>query len=911
MFTIMIGASALFIAGCAAYFSVRGIALTFGAVSAFTIPIIIMASSLEFGKLIAASFLYRNWRTCHPTLRTYLLLAVLLLIGITSAGIYGYLSQAFEQTLSQVEGYEKEINSLTRQQSEYDRMILAYRTSGQKGSAMREEKQAEERARLESYIEERRKDIESAETSKTRLSEESGQMILGERKRREEEKDRLEKVISARSASIVSLEEEKKTYKVEVDERIARERDKEVKLNERLAQLDAAVKAYQDQGPGGFLKEDGFKKAAELLKTQAEEREGLRADLAQIEGSVEKARADLNLRYDSIDERIASIQSEISDANLKITSLTTGGAEQADNIRSAMESLTKAREAVDDRIASLELEIAEASKIITKMSESQSQFGPDSSEELENKKSELLTKKEDAERRILELEGNIRATDIGSFKFVARAFDSEVAVAEATENPILIKETMDRAVNRVVKWFILILVLVFDPLAVTLVIAYNASLLRNKGILSDAERSQNEKNDETSVGFFRMANIPILLLLLGVIGYFVYDFMDLKGRTSLGSNELAKASLLGKLSSNQIDDRAFAYVPQKAFGVCAFSGLRMLEEVGMPKIISRDLSDQIPFIEDIAWDPESCGIEPNGRAIYFLQFPSEKYRTDRSSDILFGLSLPIANEDRLKDFILRNLDLKAISPRWRIQENASPDYLSIHHKTSHISVGMDQHCIVFLTSWWSDRPDPAFLDEEMREVFVYGQGGSSLHNKIQPSLSGKEYDIALSLFGENFFDGFEKSNTEREMWNELRDFLSFDITLTANSDLDRVDLEAIYKYDQPVLNSDFGFKVRAKLDKMDDDSQNSLDSVYGEFAEVFLQNLDFKTVSSTLKRIDLTQSEGFESFDSIRVGSRERANSEGSISMNISSREKGGDALRLAVDLLVDALNPLRGEDSN
>ena len=78
-----------------------------------------------------------------------------------------------------------------------------------------------------------------------------------------------------------------------------------------------------------------------------------------------------------------------------------------------------------------------------------------------------------------------------------------------------------------------------------------------------------------------------------------------------------------------------------------------------------------------------------------------------------------------------------------------------------------------------------------------------------------------------------------------------------------------------------------------------------------MQSLDFKTVSSTLKRIDLTQSEGFESFDSIRVGSRQRANSEGSISMNISSREKGGDALRLAVDLLVDALNPLRREDSN
>ena len=53
VFTLLIGGAALFIAGSQAYFSVRGIALTFGAVSAFTIPIIIMASSLEFGKLIA------------------------------------------------------------------------------------------------------------------------------------------------------------------------------------------------------------------------------------------------------------------------------------------------------------------------------------------------------------------------------------------------------------------------------------------------------------------------------------------------------------------------------------------------------------------------------------------------------------------------------------------------------------------------------------------------------------------------------------------------------------------------------------------------------------------------------------------------------------------------------------------
>ena len=306
VFTLLIGGAALFIAGCAAYFSVRGIALTFGAVSAFTIPIIIMASSLEFGKLIAASFLYRHWNTCNKTLRTYLSFAVVLLVGITSAGIYGYLSQAFEQTLSQVEGYEREIASLQRQQGEYDRLVSAYRTSGQKGSALREEKQLEERKRLESYISERREDIKDAETSKANYATQTDQMIVGERGRREAEQKRLESVIQIRRQDIGALEIQKREYKEEADARIQQELAKEAKVNERLAQidveeqakeakvnerlaeLDAAVKVYRDKGRT-FL-EDGIKKANELLKNQAGEREALRSTLVSIGEAAQKER---------------------------------------------------------------------------------------------------------------------------------------------------------------------------------------------------------------------------------------------------------------------------------------------------------------------------------------------------------------------------------------------------------------------------------------------------------------------------------------------------------------------------------------------------------------------------------------------------------------------------------------------
>ena len=173
----------MFIAGCAAYFSVRGIALTFGAVSSFTIPIIIMALSLEFGKLIAASFLYRNWRTCHPTLRTIYLLPWFFSLESLLSGFTDIFPKLLSKHLVKFMGMRKK-SRVTGQQTDYDRRIAAYQISGKKGSTLREEKQTEERVPLESYIAERRKDIEQAESSKSRLADETDQMIVGERQRR-------------------------------------------------------------------------------------------------------------------------------------------------------------------------------------------------------------------------------------------------------------------------------------------------------------------------------------------------------------------------------------------------------------------------------------------------------------------------------------------------------------------------------------------------------------------------------------------------------------------------------------------------------------------------------------------------------------------------------------------------------
>ena len=124
-----------------------------------------------------------------------------------------------------------------------------------------------------------------------------------------------------------------------------------------------------------------------------------------------------------------------------------------------------------------------------------------------------------------------------------------------------------------------------------------------------------------------------------------------------------------------MDDRALAYVPQQAFGVCSFSTLRMVEEVGMPKIISNELLARVPFLEDMVWDPVECGVQPNGRALYFTQLPTEMNRVERTGDVLFGLILPIGNEDKVKNFIIGELDLKSQNPNWKVLQNQSPIFI--------------------------------------------------------------------------------------------------------------------------------------------------------------------------------------------------------------------------------------------
>ena len=95
IFPFIIALSALSVSASAAFYSVTGLSKLFAGAST---EVLIMAGSLEVSKLVIASLLYQYWDTINKALRTYLAIACFILILITSAGIYGFLSAAYQET---------------------------------------------------------------------------------------------------------------------------------------------------------------------------------------------------------------------------------------------------------------------------------------------------------------------------------------------------------------------------------------------------------------------------------------------------------------------------------------------------------------------------------------------------------------------------------------------------------------------------------------------------------------------------------------------------------------------------------------------------------------------------------------------------------------------------------------------
>lgn len=123
VFPFMIALTALSVSASAAFYSVSGLSKLFAGAS---FAVIIMASSLEFSKLVIASLLYQYRKTLPRLLKIYLTIACLILVMITSMGIYGFLSAAYQETAALDSTIESQIELIETKRDNIDQQLTVY-----------------------------------------------------------------------------------------------------------------------------------------------------------------------------------------------------------------------------------------------------------------------------------------------------------------------------------------------------------------------------------------------------------------------------------------------------------------------------------------------------------------------------------------------------------------------------------------------------------------------------------------------------------------------------------------------------------------------------------------------------------------------------------------------------------------
>lgn len=113
---LLIGGTALTLAGCAAIFSIIGLSKLFAGAA---LGVVIMASTLEFSKIVITTYLHNHWSTTGRVLRGYLIFAVTIIAMITSMGIYGFLSSAYETTKGNYDIARTTVDSLEMKRAYY------------------------------------------------------------------------------------------------------------------------------------------------------------------------------------------------------------------------------------------------------------------------------------------------------------------------------------------------------------------------------------------------------------------------------------------------------------------------------------------------------------------------------------------------------------------------------------------------------------------------------------------------------------------------------------------------------------------------------------------------------------------------------------------------------------------------
>ena len=378
--TLLMFIAAVSLSGVAGYYSVIGLTTIFS--SAF-IPVLIMAGTLETSKVIVASWLYNNWRKTPWLLKSYLTGAVVVLMFITSLGIFGFLSKAHvEQAAAGAEQQAKVLHitqSIDQQNQIIERAKQKLANAGKGNEAGN--------AAINTRIADANKVIDSAN------------------KRVQPQIDEQQRIIDAATAKI---ELRARSTQSQIDD-----------IDRQVANLDNIVKSLIDQ-----------KKTSQAQARQQEQQ----ADRTRLA----KSKTELLKQIDAM-RQAPDPQADVAKAEI-----------------------ARLRAKVDDEIKQARAVIEQLTNKLSQGSDTDKLQADIDAQNEAIKAAEAQIETLNADKFKLETEGRKLEAETGPIKYIAQAL-----YGDAVDQTLL---------EHAVRWIIVLIIIVFDPLAVLMLIAANQGL---------------------------------------------------------------------------------------------------------------------------------------------------------------------------------------------------------------------------------------------------------------------------------------------------------------------------------------------------------------------------------------------------------------------------------------------------
>ena len=476
---ILVLLTALSISAVAIYYSVAGLVAIFAAAA---VPIMIMGGVLEVGKLVTAVWLHKYWDRTVWWLRTYLATAVVVLMLITSMGIFGFLSKAhIEQTSASEESVakvEQITTEVARLQSIIERAENKIKDLENKGTGSDANIQAQidkeqERIdkafeRIEPAIQQQNKIIEDArgaDADRTKPFEDQLKSIQEEILRLETTAREYEDKIANLKANAGAVEPLLQQIK-KIEEEIIRVTNQLQSTEQSQIRAGQAIIGVTSDGLFG----NNTRKALANWVAAQQER------ISQIQGDISKLRVDATTTVDKERERLAAVVKDIRERQIKdlkdrelvmLEKIDAVRQTESPVIQTARDEIQRLRKSAEDQVKQSQDLIA---RLQSQLAQTDNTTEIDTLIDEQNDRIKKATSEIDVlteEKYELQAEYRKLEAEVGPIKYIAEFIYGETADRDLLEEAV--------------RWVIITIIFVFDPLAVLLLIASQYTFAYHRG----------------------------------------------------------------------------------------------------------------------------------------------------------------------------------------------------------------------------------------------------------------------------------------------------------------------------------------------------------------------------------------------------------------------------------------------